>query len=520
MCDCVSGFTGIEESLHCSNVRSCRMESGNTDEDCFWLSLRGTLDIDYWHSPQERPFRWRDAPEAFVRRYDSLRNSISVNLWDVIDFQDGEHSIGMSLRGSQDPYRTNSVARDINYRSVQVSQRVGLFLSDRATIDISSFDLPKLTNLFRSGVVSRGLLRHYLAEVPRKGVSDYSHSLDGELKSGEVFFTSLKAMAAISELYCDWPEATVLISITRRPLGLAHWAANLGETMPMLTAEENRRTLFRSTKFACLAMLESGGHDFHPDQLELVMALAAGNSIYAAESLLQDPSQEDRSGQSMFKGIRRILGNIGHSGVVLIIPPPSPLVLQLDSRRGRSVHADTFDGVLQDSFEETSLHLRFTDLKVPLATARGAIDADVVFLEAFVSVFEGSRWIADLDILKSLEMRDLIRLRACECKNRENLGNLGRHLANNLGAQLKSISKWDELLICKDNLLANEIGAVRSHSNWFARLAATALAASMGCPTVVLPSHYICSDCGQQLVSMRPWSFPNTTNRFPKILIT
>jgi len=135
-------------------------------------------------------------------------------------------------------------------------------------------------------------------------------------------------------------------------------------------------------------------------------------------------------------------------------------------------------------------------------------------------VFEGSRWIADLDILKSLETRDLVRLRACECKNRENLGNLGQHLASNLGAQLKSISKWDELLICKDNLLANEIGAVRSYSNWFARLAATALAASMGCPTVVLPSHYICSDCGQQLVSMRPWSFPNTTNRFPKIFIT
>jgi hypothetical protein len=308
-------------------------------------------------------------------------------------------------------------------------------------------------------------------------------------------------MAAISELYSDWPEATISISSTKRPLGLAHWAANLSEKMPVLALEKSETKRFRSTKFACLAMLESGGHDIHPDQLELVMALATANSIYAAESLLQDPYQEDRSGQSRFKGIRRILGNVGHAGIVLMVPPPSPLVLQLDSSKGRFIHADMFDGALRNSFDQTSLHLRFTELKVPLAIARGAIDADVVIREALISVFDRSRWIADLDILRSLENRYLARLRGCECTNRESSGNLGRYLANKLGDQLKSISKWDELLICKDNLLPDEIGVVQSHGNWFTRLAATALATSMGCPTVILPPHCICSDCVERLGS-------------------
>ncbi|KAL6354007.1 hypothetical protein LRP88_12638 [Fusarium phalaenopsidis] len=194
-------------------------------------------------------------------------------------------------------------------------------------------------------------------------------------------------MAAVSDLYVEWPEATISIATTKKPLGLAYWASNVWDHSKLGSDGK----IWRSTKFSCLAMLESGGHDIHPDQVELVMAMATGNSIYASEALLQDPSLPDHSGVSAFEGIRRIIGNVGYPGVVLLTPPPTPRVLQVDETRGRFVQADQFDGMLRDLFTQTSLHLKFTEFKVPLASARGAVDADVVLREAIISVMRVSK---------------------------------------------------------------------------------------------------------------------------------
>jgi hypothetical protein len=77
-------------------------------------------------------------------------------------------------------------------------------------------------------------------------------------------------------------------------------------------------------------MLETGVHDLHPDQLESVFAMSSGNSIYVAESLLQDPSSPDQSSQPKFQGIRRILGNLDRPTKVMLVPPQAPRVREPD----------------------------------------------------------------------------------------------------------------------------------------------------------------------------------------------
>ncbi|KAI1169835.1 hypothetical protein F4777DRAFT_162614 [Nemania sp. FL0916] len=527
VCKCILDNTNIEKPSR-SNFCSCEMESDNSFEEHvrFRPEIKPTLKSRS-RLKDNNSFLWYNPPEAFAHRYNELCNELSASSAYVPDVQSGRCDTGKRHGNEKDPYSTLSVSasKGIEYRPVWDIDRATMFLTDRAAVDMSGISLSDLTKAFRSRVLSQKLLKSYMIQVKSNGIPKYSSSVYSYIREypkgregpegpeGDVFFASLMALADISRLYRNWPEATILIGITRRPLALAHWASRL-------EGKVTSRSFHRSTNFACLAMLESGGHNLHPDQLELVMAVAAGNSIYAAESLLQDPSGGDKSNDERFDGIRRIVGSVGHPGVVLLISPPEPRTLELDANKGRFTCITRFDGVLKSTFEETSLHLRLTGLKIPLALAPGAIDADVLFHEAIVSVFDGSRWVADIDILKSLELENIVRRPGCNCKNNTNRRNLGEVIVNSLGDRLQCVSNWDELLICKENLLDNEIGVVQSYGNWFARLAVAAFAASKGHTTIVLPSHSICSDCGPRLVSTEAWSRLKTATDTPHLLIS
>ncbi|KAL6908296.1 hypothetical protein GGI43DRAFT_137146 [Trichoderma evansii] len=137
--------------------------------------------------------------------------------------------------------------------------------------------------------------------------------------------------------------------------------------------------------------------------------------LFILQKLLQDPALEDNSSKSAFKGIRRIHGNLGYPGVVMLIPPPVPRILQASPMRRRFLQAASFDGQPGNSFTQTSLHLKLTDYKFPLASGRGAVDADIVMREALISVYDGSRWMADLDIIRALQSQDLSRFFGCSC---------------------------------------------------------------------------------------------------------
>jgi hypothetical protein len=65
-----------------------------------------------------------------------------------------------------------------------------------------------------------------------------------------------------------------------------------------------------------------------------------------------------------------------------------------------------FDGTAKDGFQKTSIHLSFTDYEFALKVGnrdRHIIDRPIKLLETLVSVYDGSRWVADLDILEALD---------------------------------------------------------------------------------------------------------------------
>jgi hypothetical protein len=252
-------------------------------------------------------------------------------------------------------------------------------------------------------------------------------------------------------------------------------------------------------------MFESGSQDLHPDRLNLVMAMVAGNSIYVSESLLENPSKPDRSDLPPFRGIQRIISNLDRLGIVMLVPPQAPRIRELDLKSWKLVQQGPFDGASDDYFNQTSLHLSFTDYEIPLAVEPGAFDAEVVMLEALISVHDGRHWVADQDVLGSLASPNLKFVAGCQCVRPPKQETLGRLLVTEFGVQLKSIENWDELLCAKDNLLISEIGVVRAYNNWLSRLATVAVCARKGYSTVLLASHCICSTCSKWLLSRKLW---------------
>lgn len=510
LCQCLHGFTGIQESLSCTNVRACRMEYDAPEEDCFWLSFKGTMDIDHCTSLENPSFASKDPPLAFHSAYQRREKGPEVegSLTSPSKAQP-ESILTCDARGSADDFRLNAMGGEVGFRQVHTRGRAGLYLTDQSDINMPQVTFPRFKNALLSGKISPELLRSHLCDVGRKGVKDFTRSLTVTDYTGLMVLRSLNAMAAIRELYQQWPDATIKISITKSPIGAARWcdwsSSPAGYEFHQMETSDSR--LYRARKFACIIMMESGGIDLHPDQLGLVMGIATGNSIYAAEYLLQDPSAEDHSGKISFSGIKRIIGSLGEPGIVCLVPPRSTKRVLLDNTQHRTVRHDLFDGSMVDHFEQSSLHLTLTAWKLNLAVGQGSIDADVLIREALISVFDGSRWIADLDILKALEDPATLGFLPCFCPGVEILyspDELGKQLKTAFGNRLKSISNWNELLLCQDNLLPEEIGTVRSSGNWYARLAAMALASSIGCPLTVLPPGKMCLQCGQRVRSWQP----------------
>lgn len=154
--------------------------------------------------------------------------------------------------------------------------------------------------------------------------------------------------------------------------------------------------LTTSEELLTLPCFESGSLDLDLATLDPVMAIASGNSIFVINALLQGPSNVGSN------SIVRLLGNIGRPGVVMLAPPQAPLIRPIDPRSWRIVNHFDFDGKVEHSFKDTSLHLSFTEYEVPLAVSVGAVDAEATMLETLVSVYDRDKWVADIDVLWAL----------------------------------------------------------------------------------------------------------------------
>jgi hypothetical protein len=146
---------------------------------------------------------------------------------------------------------------------------------------------------------------------------------------------------------------------------------------------------------ACLAWFDSGEFDIIVPQMNAVMALINGDSIYVASSLLVNPSME-----TIQAPIKRVFGNLGRSEMCLLVPPADPRLAQPTLSSWKQINHAEFDGRLQDSFRGTSLHLTFTESEDAMYVGnRGLRDCQAVFIEALVFIDDRGRNIGDLDIL-------------------------------------------------------------------------------------------------------------------------
>ncbi|RKL31444.1 hypothetical protein BFJ72_g11078 [Fusarium proliferatum] len=161
--------------------------------------------------------------------------------------------------------------------------------------------------------------------------------------------------------------------------------------------------------FACIALFESGSLAVSPDNLSNVLAIATGDSIFIAAALLCDPAEG-----ALPSEVRRVWGSIGKPGIAMMIPPKEPQIRDVE-RDWRVVSHNTFDGKLEDSFQSTTLHLRFTDYVLPIHVgSHGNRDFEVYFLESVVSIHDHGDWVADLDILGQLN-NPLLRILGKSC---------------------------------------------------------------------------------------------------------
>ena len=89
----------------------------------------------------------------------------------------------------------------------------------------------------------------------------------------------------------------------------------------------------------------------------------------------------------------------------MLIPPSSPRMSQPAFEKWKVINHAPFDSTCANHFDETSMHLTFTGYDVPVGSTvqHGAQDVEAQYVEAVVKVFNGQKWVADLDIWETKE---------------------------------------------------------------------------------------------------------------------
>jgi hypothetical protein len=171
-------------------------------------------------------------------------------------------------------------------------------------------------------------------------------------------------------------------------------------------------------------MFESGSYNIDPSDLNEVIAISSLNSIFVSNIPLEDPF-----GIGHVDDITRVVGNVGKTGMVLMVAPHEPRIRKVELDEFRLVTHAPFNGKAEDSFKSTFGHLRFTEFEMAFNVGeRGAIDKDLSLVETLSQVFERERWVADIDVLPLFQPHnDLIRRSQIKCAGfrRRVLGRVG-----------------------------------------------------------------------------------------------
>lgn len=256
---------------------------------------------------------------------------------------------------------------------------------------------------------------------------------------------SLRVLSHVFKIYGNLSGATIPLSIVRLPVPLSKTKWNLSWPSPAAT-------------FACIAMFESGGLDIDPLMLLSVFAMSSGNSIFVSKCIISDPSEICKA-----IDIKRIVGNVGHAGITMMVAPRNPKVRPLIDDY-MVLSQEPYDEKREDNFKSTSLHMSFTGYELPLDLADyGTIESNLFIVETVVSVRDRGVWVADIDILAALQHRRrfIAAYRPCHPLKENN---------SFVKGSLISLDTWEDLLD-----VPGSAGVVRANGNWIARLAAAAV---------------------------------------------
>lgn len=333
------------------------------------------------------------------------------------------------------------------------------------------------------------------------------------IKSHWKFTSALRACASTAEIFsCFGLNATIKASLPRHiSLQDARWVPSRETGGSPL-----RLRLTRQQAFACIAMFETGGLNFDPAVLRDVFAMSSGDSIFVASPVVSDPFEEPAEMEIM-----RVAGNIGQPGLSFLIPPPEPMIKSDDDDESgwAVVNHHPFSGQLQPNFQMTSIHLLMTDFnpEVRESTDRGHyIEREACFRETVAQVFDGQKWVGDLDILSALRQQGLLYRARCTKSIRSASTKLIRSArpdnSNTLHdrpydqvfeeGDMVQVDNWEEL---KAEPLDSYWAIVRasgqqapSHDDvheWLSRLAVAVIAVQLNRKTIILPDKGVCWDC-------------------------
>lgn len=293
-------------------------------------------------------------------------------------------------------------------------------------------------------------------------------------RSGNWLFV-LRALELAHALYEQLPGAMISLRFIELDLTKAKWLpeqvkkalnpsdpSNTFKRVVNVSVTELLDTMTRAESFSCIAMFESGNFNIDPDQLDEAIALCSEDSIFVAGILLSDPGIKNHG-----RLIKHIVGNVGHSGMVFMIPPVNHLARPLDDNPQLVVH-NPYDQAITDSFKGTSLHLSFTSWKQPILwNYTGEIDQDLFLLETVVAVQHNGKWVADIRALDlERDWPDILEFVCDDDCAQDN----ARMEQNSV-----SIDSWEEMLDPPPCL-----GVFRAKGNWAARMAAATLLAQQG----------------------------------------
>ncbi|KAK4446806.1 hypothetical protein QBC34DRAFT_145493 [Podospora aff. communis PSN243] len=392
----------------------------------------------------------------------------------------------------------------IDHKPRQLRRRLKQALKDAAHMGwIKEADVAQPTAIQIEELNSE-TLRAYLRSLKLTGLIRLP-KLSRELDEAEFrilpYLNSLRAFQLARGVYQKLSGATASLRVIDRPLQDAQWSRAGGSYTTAL-----RSGLPRAQRFACIAFFESGGYDLHPEEFREVIAISTRNSLYVSEVLLGDPFSDLDMNE-----IRHVMGNVGKTGVVMMVAPLAPRVRSAQLDRWKQISHLRFNKAREDCFRATSLHLSFTDFEMPFDIGqRGSIDKDihVRVVETVISVYDRTDWVADLDVLLLYEPampmnRFIHRLNQSPSAQDPSPSGHDRAicrikydpLAHVRPQPLTSIDNWEELLNIPPDMGLGHIGVVRAHDNWIARLATACVAAQKGFRTVILPTTDVCWEC-------------------------